>query len=439
MTANTSWQGVGLIFMIGIIGFVLLLTQFRLSYAQQMSDAEGIQVLISALPDWLTFAGQFEIETTRQQNFNLEPPKSDARTLIRPELELETHIQPWEPVKAVLVIDLADERVIQDDTEEEEPDDIIFELKEAYIRFNKLLGGLLSLQIGRQSFEDDRQWLYDDEIDAVRLFYRTSRFYLEAAIARFAIVERDLINRNDTDDTDFLQLYGAYDFGPPLKLAAYVIAQDDNMPMGERPVFLGMRARGELLENLSYWLDAAHVRGRDDERHIRAWGVDVGLTYLVDLPWEPLLIFSFAFGSGDGTPDSSTDTNFRQTGLQGNGAEFETATEIQYYGEALDPELSNLLIFTAGMTVHPIPDTSLTVMYHAYRQHTLSSEFRDIALDAEPTGENRDVGSELDLMGIWEIDPVEFKLVFGAFFPGNAFEAEAGTAFFTQFRLQVHF
>jgi alginate production protein len=194
-----------------------------------------------------------------------------------------------------------------------------------------------------------------------------------------------------------------------------------------------------LLENLSYWLEAVHIRGKDEARHLRAWGVDVGVTYLFDLPWEPLLIFSFALGSGDGTPDSSTDTRFRQTGLQGNGAEFETTTEMQYYGEALDPELSNLLIFTAGMTVHPIPDMSLTVMYHAYRQHTPSAGFREIALDAEPTGESRAVGSELDLMGIWEIDLVELKLVVGAFFPGQAFEAETSTAFFAQFRLQVRF
>jgi hypothetical protein len=78
-------------------------------------------------------------------------------------------------------------------------------------------------------------------------------------------------------------------------------------------------------------------------------------------------------------------------------------------------------------------------MYHAYRQHTLSAEFREIALDAEPTGESRDVGSEFDLMGIWEIDAMEFKLVVGAFFPGQAFEAETRTAFFAQFRLQVRF
>ncbi|MDH3602202.1 MAG: alginate export family protein [Candidatus Tectomicrobia bacterium] len=439
MTANAPWQGIRLTLMIGTIGLVLLLTQAYLSHAEQTSDAEGIQALMPALPDWLTFVGQLEIEITRQQNFNLTPPKSDTRTVIRPEFEIETHVQPWEPVEALLVFNIADERAIQDDTDAEEPDDVIFELKEVYVRFNEILDSPLSLQIGRQSFEDPRQWLYDEEIDAVRLFYHTSRFYLEAAIARVAIVEKDLINRHDTDDTDYLQLYGEYDFGPPLKLAAYVIAQDDNMPMGERPVFLGMRARGELLENLSYWLDTAHIRGKDDKRHIRAWGVDVGLTYLFDLPWEPLLIFSFAFGSGDGTPDSSTDTRFRQTGLQGNGAEFETSTEIQYYGEVLDSELSNLLIFTAGMTVHPLPDTSLTVMYHAYRQPTLSSEFREIALDAEPTGESRDVGSEIDLMGIWEIGPAELKLVFGAFFPGNAFEAETGTAFFTQLRLQVQF
>ena len=54
-------------------------------------------------------------------------------------------------------------------------------------------------------------------------------------------------------------------------------------------------------------------------------------------------------------------------------------------------------------------------------------------------GESRDIGSEIDVIGVWTIDDVELKLVFGAFFPGNAFPSDADTAFFTQLRLQVTF
>ena len=48
-------------------------------------------------------------------------------------------------------------------------EDVALELKELFVLLRSLPGGL-SLQVGRQRFEDERQWLYDEELDAVRLW-----------------------------------------------------------------------------------------------------------------------------------------------------------------------------------------------------------------------------------------------------------------------------
>ncbi len=436
MRGGARLQGIGTACMIGL---VFMLVHVRFIHANQTQASPGTHAPVLPLPAWLTLAGNVEIEATRQQNFDLTPPENDTRSLLRPELQFEIRTTPWAFIEGLLLLEFSHEIAVQDDTDEDEPDRIAFSVKEAWVQFEEPFGIPLSLQIGRQSFEDERQWLYDEELDAIRIRYRRSRFYLEAAIARVAVVDKDFINGTGMEDTDYYQLYGQYDFGPRLTLAAYGLAQDDHQPLGERPVFFGIQARGELIPQALYWLDAAHVRGKDGDRRIRAWGVDVGLTYIFDLPWQPSLTGSFAFGSGDDTPESSTDTRFRQTGLQGNGAEIASLTEIQYYGEALDPELSNLLVFTAALGLQPIQDVSLTVMYHVYRQHTRSTEFRDVAIDAEPTGQRRDVGREIDVLGVWAIDNVEFKFVFGVFFPGKAFPKKTSNAFFAQFRLQVEF
>lgn len=436
MKAGTPCLGIG---MACVIGLALLLVPAHLIHAKSPTESDDPQGQTSVLPDWLELGGMFELEATRQQNVDLTRPRSDARTLLRPELQIETHVNPSDHFEGVLTLEFSREFELEDDPNEERPAVFAFGFFEAYILFKEVLGSPISLQIGRQTFEDDREWLYDDELDAVRLTLRSERLHLEAFLAQAAIVEKDFRRGRGKEDTDYYQLYGRYDFGPYLSLAAYILAQDDNITMGERLVFLGLRAQGKLAENWLYWIDAAHVRGKAGGIRARGWGVDVGALYVFDLPLAPSLVLSFAFGSGDKTPESSTDTNFRQTGLQGNASAFEGVTDIQYYGELLDPELSNLLIFTAGLGLRPISNASLMVMYHRYRQHRRSSELRDAAIDVELTGERRDIGSELDVILAWEIGHFELKLVFGAFLPGRAFPVEADTAYFAQFRLQVEF
>ncbi|WP_179137795.1 alginate export family protein [Candidatus Entotheonella palauensis] len=411
----------------------ILLIAALLSPAHAMS--------FSALPDWLEIEAQLEIEVTREQNFDLAPPPSETLHVLRPELQLATSIRPGPGIDGFLLLELAHAFDLQDETDNDELTHAEITVKEAFITITgqALLRIPLSIQVGRQSLEDEREWWYDDELDAIRLIFHVSRFRLEATLARFALYDEDLANSQGADDTDFYHLYAQYAFGSFFTLAAYGLIQDDNKPEGERPAFLGLRVSGVVEPGLRYWLDAAHVRGKSEGQRLRGWGLDVGFLYTFDLVTQPLLMFSYAFGSGDDTPESSTNTGFRQTGLQGNSASYESVTDIQYYGELLDPELSNLHIFTAGLGFRPFEEASVTVLYHIYRQHTPSDELRDVAIDAEPTGLSPDVGREVDVVGGWAPDPFELKLIFGAFFPGNAFEPEAQNAFFAECRLTVEF
>ena len=105
-----------------------------------------------------------------------------------------------------------------------------------------------------------------------------------------------------------------------------------------------------------------------------------------------------------------------------------------------DPELSNLSILTLGAGLRPSESTSIDLVYHYYRQNSASDELRSSNLEADPNGQSKELGQELDhVIGAEEFGGLTAELVFGAFFPGNAFGSRADTAYFAGFEVQLAF
>ena len=62
------------------------------------------------------------------------------------------------------------------------------------------------------------------------------------------------------------------------------------------------------------------------------------------------------------------------------------------------------------------------------------------SVQADPDGRSKDLGQELDLVvGAEGIGDLTAELVFGAFFPGDAFGPNADPAYFVSFELQFAF
>lgn len=319
-------------------------------------------------------------------------------------------------------------------------EDVALEVREAFLRFGGLPGGL-SLQIGRQRFEDERNWLYDEELDAVRLRYGRGTLAVELSASRNGLVRKDVLGPKEKERINNYVLHATSRLPRSIELEGYAIVRDDRAADRRRPVFLGVRSRGEPVEDLDYWLEVAYVGGRDGPNRIRGWGVDLGATHELQVGPRPALTLGFAFGSGDRGPDDGRDGSFRQTGLQDNEADFGGATSFKYYGEVLDPELSNLAIFTVGIGVRPSQKFSLDLVYHYYLQHRASNALRDAAIDAEPSGRSRRLGSEVDfIVGLAEIfDRVDVKAVLGYFIPGAAFPRGTDGAWLAAAEVQFRF
>lgn len=392
------------------------------------------------LAPFLSFGAELEAEFTFLRNTDLDRRRDDDTAILQPELSLAWSFDPHPAFQVYLNVVVPRPVVLA-----EPPggtgvrEEVAIEVNEAFALARGLPWGL-ALQVGRQQFEDEREWLYDEELDALRLFHAHGPLAVELSLSREALVRKDLLHDRKPSRVDNWIAVATCRVREELDLQAYLIARKDHDANRRRPVFAGLRSWGEAVEDLDYWVDAAWVGGRDGAERLGGWAIDLGGTYEWQLPWKPALTLAFAFGTGDRDPGDRRDHGFRQTGLGDNEGDFGGATSFKYYGAVLEPELSNLLVVTAGIGIRPEDTLSLDVVYHYYRQHRAADSLRDAGIDADPSGRRRELGHAVDLVLGAEglLDRVDLRSVLGYFFPGAAFPGARG-AWVAAAEVQVRF
>ncbi len=229
--------------------------------------------------------------------------------------------------------------------------------------------------------------------------------------------------------------------------------EDATDPSDLRARWVGLRASGEWrVENgprLAYWADTSWLSGRErltafDEqvdgtfnaaattsRRLSGNAFDIGATGSLALPLRPSLTVGYARGS----------SGYRQTGLHENKARFAGVKRWQRYGELLQPELSNLSVATVGTGVRVLDNSSIELVAHRYRQVRAADSLRNARLSADPQGNSRAVGRELNLLlAVRESKRVEFLLKASRFKPGAAFApGERDSARALEFVVTVNF
>jgi hypothetical protein len=344
----------------------------------------------------------------------------------------------------------------------------IVERQESWIYFGNVLESEFSLQIGRQSYEDERQWWWDEQLDSVRLHYDTDNFHSELALAQELARESTEDDRMDPEKEDILRALGhsAYSQDDALRLDVFALYQDDHSDQPEQEAIVkpyledesdadlfwyGARLSGEIeaddMGEFLYWVDAAGITGdetlfefeEEDEgdnvvdeiikRDVSGWGVDTGITWRTGILSDMAMTLGYARGSGDKNPDERTDRSFRQTGLNEGDMRF------QYYGELLNPDLSNLQIWTISVGFELWESSFVDFIYHNYRQVHPADFLRESDIEADPEGVSKSVGDEFDLVvniEQWEDYEVEFS---GSMFhAGDAFGPLSGE---TAYRLMM--
>ena len=417
---------------------LFLLTLNSAAFAFDPDDPPDTRI---PLTPFLTLGSTAALQYEQARNSDLDAAHADDVSHLQPELSFAFSFDPHPRLQAFLDAELAWEWEWAEGAKNLR--DVHLEITEAFLLLKERLDGRFYFQVGRQPFEDDRQWLLGEELDALRAFYRWPRGWLELSISRLDLLKRDLLDGRSEVRTNNYLIFGNTALGvedDAIEIAAYALVQRDASDAQENPVFLGFHADGALWEQAESWLDVALVRGRDGLRRVRGVGLDVGSTYTFERAWAPSLSLGYAFGSGDDDPDDGVDRRFRQSGLQDNEGEFNGVQSFKYYGVLFEPELQNLEILTYGVGLRPTEASSVDLVAHHYRQHRASDTLSESGLETDPNGRSRNVGGEVDLIAGFEgAQNIAWKIVLGYFIPGHAFPTGSDRGFLASAEVQYQF
>ncbi len=386
----------------------------------------------------ITFGGQIALQHERKRNFDLDRGTPDGVSLYGSEISLSFDYRPAPRFQAFLNATLAGDVRREENAADERG--VQAEIEEAFVVVKDGDDGRLFLQAGRQPFDDDRQWLYDTNLDGVRAFYRQRLLTFELAAARARGAGFDPKSAQSGNGSDHYLARGTYAPDEESEFSVYLLSRQDRPGrQAARPIFFGLHADGEVLSGVDSWLEIGAVGGRDGEKKIRGIGFDVGATIESEHPFSPALSLDYAFGTGDGHPTDGVDRNFRQTGLHENDGAFSGLTRFKYYGEVFDPTLSNLGIASVGVGLRPDEAWSIDWVYHLYRQHRAVPVLRDAGIEINPNGRSLNLGSEIDMIVGGETARIEWKWVIGYFMPGSAFPSDTADALLVSVEGQIRF
>ncbi|HBS34126.1 MAG TPA: hypothetical protein DEA50_03475 [Parvularcula sp.] len=437
------------------------------------------QLEISLFGAPLTIGGEIEAATLSQSNLDLDRGADDYRLRAAPELKFEALYLPSENFAAFVQAKsfLTSEVIDADGSDDTEGG---ARLDQAWVFFSEIFGLHASLQLGRQKFQDRREWWWDDDIEAARLHFSQGKLFGFIAVAE-ELWSADTLEPLEPADKDKRNILGnlAYQIDPKKLLELFFLNTNDHSD-GYAPgelvledaiddadadlTWLGLRYRGRHkisgVGKVYFNADLARVAGtetltsfddpEDDEifaataitqQKVRGWALDTSFNWELPFEFEPYLTLGYARGSADRNAADGVDRNFRQTGLHGNNGKNRGISRFRYYGEVLRPDLSNLQVLTGAVGV-PVGETFwIEALYHDYRQLTPATELSAARLDADPLGVDKSIGKEIDLVVSYEYQRRwEAELTFGAFRAGEAFgpaEGEWSTA--VAFKLNYNF
>jgi alginate production protein len=288
--------------------------------------------------------------------------------------------------------------------------------------------------IGRRNYEDARHWLYDTSLDIVSATLRREHLRVEVFAGREKTVNLDLHQKEIKDRINTSAVIATYRGIENTSVMGYVLERNDRSQLEGRPIHIGLGAQGAPSDKFNYWSQLAWVRGKDETlKKLSAYAIDVGGTFrFTDVPLHPNITLGYAFGTGDDNPNDGANHEFRQTGLQTNEARFGGVSKFKVFGEALDPELSNVKIFTLGVGFRPAPTFFVDLVYHSYRLHRIADTIRNSALTAQmnqdDTQLSKEAGSALDIVlgfrNLFGIRRLGLDTRAGLFYPGKAFRNE---------------
>jgi hypothetical protein len=410
----------------------------------------------------LTVGGELTTETGYEGNFALRRDAADDLAFVDQELELELSY-PLARHLSVFVQGVAFYEVLFETERGDRSVESALELSEAWLDAEDVRGSGLSLQLGRLAIWEERNWWWDETVDAVRLRYDRRRLEVQAGVGRDVgrlATEQGGAKRERHDGlqglghvawrwagNQWLDGFLLYRDGKlPESTVDRLLRADDDETSDAELLWLGARVSGELevggrLGELDHLLEGAWVGGHvtpsgragmdrsrqprrpaGTDRDLSGWALIAEGAWETEWPRRPALTIGYAFGSGDGEPGRGTDRTFRQTGLGSNEGRLSGVEYFDYYGELVEPELSNLHVWTVCLGFELGRSSSIVFVHHSYVQVHAAPILRDANLAVDPMGRRRGIGHAWDVvLGLQEWERIEIDLIGSLFRAGPAY------------------
>lgn len=384
--------------------------------------------------NFLIFGGKAEIELEPQGNLDLNSNENELKSqfAIKPEIAVKF----FQQLKGYAKLKLKRKPLFQFDNKNTGSSTEL-QASELYVTWQRLFNSSWQLRLGRQKFKDKREWLFDENLDAVRLIYDTKRLDMQ-----LAVVEGDFFPQDDRED-EVNQLYfiatARVKYARRSYLRGFLLRRQHHYRT-EKLNWLGFMIRGQFSPSFRYWGNFAALSGAAAGKTLRSFAFDLGTTFSTASRKPVTLTLGLALASGDPKSRDGIDSRFRQTGLQGNSTKMHGLKRIRSYGEVFEPELSNIVVSTIGMGLRTTMKSSLELIFHTFHQQFAQPFLRDSNLDAQPLGIKPFLGKELDFIyTLREIRNLDIILNLGYFRSGSAFGNAHANVFLGKLKMQIYY
>jgi len=297
---------------------------------------------------------------------------------------------------------------------------------------------------GRLPVQEERGFWFSNYLDGVKLGYSSS------VLKGFLFLGKRLEDSRVSTSEERINLEGyeyvignldyQYFYGHHLELfylreyrssfkGTGIVSVWNDVKEKENLNWLGLRLKGESIgkDNRYYWFDLAYRWGKKGSaeamvlgctayksilstsyRSVSGWGLELGGKLLRD---NKGIGFRLAAAKEFSLPKLSTSRE-KLFGFN----------KVRYYGEIVNPDLSNLIILSTFGGYRLSPSSWLEVNLLKYLKYR-SSEGVSFSRYFPPSKDSKNVGYEFDVM----LDGARgenwrYLLTFGLFVPGNAFE-----------------
>ena len=350
--------------------------------------------------------------------------------------------------------------------------DSFLEWHQSYLQFNNVGVSPVSLRIGRQKIREDYGLWWKQNFDSMRLMYDTTLFssFIAAGQDLFSYrISDDGFTENEQKITRVLA-EGSWQYYYEQFFETRLMFQNDhsNIAVGDQEktdnhddrngklFWGGIRASGKTpsfmtgADKLSYRIDLMAVTGNEDvativndiitavdDKRVKSWAFDAS----ADIPLpnvDPIIHFGYAFGSGDSNPADDSDHAFRQSGMEGNFSRIGALSEsTNNYGTVLRPQLTNIHVLSAGMTMPVFKASNVGIIYRYYHLDEPTTALASSGVINTLDGVNHQLGQGLDIlfnmnalkgkgMDNTNINDITFKSSLGFFRSGSAYGAADG-------------